>query len=150
MKRTKGLSVFNDLRDRERYAKEHGYFCPVLNRKVNCSWIRDAPNGPYCKYCLEEMNHGLTEQQRQFKEYIGYGGLYFCSKCGREMFDAANDPGSKCKEFVYRRRNQASLDDFILPGSNPGAGRCGAPLLTPESHTAVGKEKRRNASARVS
>jgi len=47
---------FDDLRDRERYAREHDYFCPVLNRKVNCSWIRDAPNGPYCKYCLEKTD----------------------------------------------------------------------------------------------
>jgi len=59
------------------------------------------------------MDDGLTELQRRFKDYLGYGGLYFCPNCGREMFNALNDPNSKCKTFRYRPKNQKSLDQFL-------------------------------------
>jgi len=67
----KTFSLFDDLRDRERYAKEHDYFCPVLNRKVDCSWIRDAPNGPYCKYCLEKTDR--PKGQTLLDDFISRG-----------------------------------------------------------------------------
>jgi len=80
-----------------------------LSSKVREELIRRG----LTEYLRDDEDEGLTELQRRFKDHIGYGDLYFCSKCGREMFDAMNDPNSKCRSFVYRPRKQTTLDDFL-------------------------------------
>ena len=54
-------------------------FCPVLNRKVNCAWVKVAPNGPYCKYCLEDLrkknetNEHPKKKQASLDGFIEFG-----------------------------------------------------------------------------